>query len=292
MMLWGREGLSAQEVGQHKPDLGQWSRMTSKSRNISKFFQERSNCSRTLQQLWSSNENHLDWTSTDRWSVGPDGRCILQICRAPHCRWLKTETNTFFRSITKIDDIKRSHDGKTTWIFLIKTTWAEVLFICLSHKQVLRWRRKLRSSVSCPKNPLTFLTIVSKDEKWKKTLVLDQDQLKLVHIKHFKAVIPMCVCVSYRLSGSSVLLVTAALKGCSASCWSPCRTPWSCCSRSRCWSGRDRSDLPSLQIQTFLSLWWWLSGSPSIVPAGPLAQKKHTTPAVTFTLWTSECCEK
>lgn len=82
--------------------------------------------------------------------------------------------------------------------------------------------------------------------------------------------------MSYRLNDSCVPLATAVWLGCSASSWSLCRTLWSCCSRSRCWSGRGQSGLLSLQTQTFLSQWWWLSGSLSIVPVCPWKKRKQT----------------
>ncbi len=83
----------------------------------------------------------------------------------------------------------------------------------------------------------------------------------------------VCVFVPYRLSDFCVPLAMAVLKGCSASSWSLCRTLWSCCSRSRCWSGRDQSGLLALRTQTSLSRWWWLSGSPSSVPECPVKRR-------------------
>lgn len=88
----------------------------------------------------------------------------------------------------------------------------------------------------------------------------------------------VCVCVeSHRLNDSCAPLGTAVLMGCSASSWSPCRTLWSCCSRSRCWSGKDQSGLRALQTRTFLSRWWWLSGSPSSVLETPVKRPAENT---------------
>lgn len=89
----------------------------------------------------------------------------------------------------------------------------------------------------------------------------------------------VCVCVleSHRLSDSCAPLGMAAWMGCSASSWSLCRTLWSCCSRSRCWSGKDRSGLRALQTRTFLSRWWWLSGSPSSVLETPVKRPAENT---------------
>lgn len=87
--------------------------------------------------------------------------------------------------------------------------------------------------------------------------------------------------VSYRLNDSCVLLERAVLWGYSASSWSLCRTLWSCCSKSHCWSGKDQSGLPSLQKQTSLSLWWWLSGSLSIELENP-ERKRNVTRALGF----------
>lgn len=75
--------------------------------------------------------------------------------------------------------------------------------------------------------------------------------------------------VSYRLNDSCAPLVKLAWTVLWARCWSPCRTPWSCCSRSRCWSERGRSGPPSRRTQTFLCRSWWQSESPSSEPVGP-----------------------
>lgn len=74
---------------------------------------------RTLQPDWNENEilkKHLDWTSRGRWSVGPGGRCILQICRAPHCKWLKTQTNHFYGDICST--VNTLLHSESTWSFL------------------------------------------------------------------------------------------------------------------------------------------------------------------------------
>lgn len=87
------------------------------------------------------------------------------------------------------------------------------------------------------------------------------------------------VFVSYRLNDSCALLVKPASTELWAKCWSLCQTPWSCCSRSRCWSERDRNGPPSLRTQTSLCRSWWLSGSPSSVPVGPESRRQadHTS---------------
>lgn len=95
----------------------------------------------------------------------------------------------------------------------------------------------------------------------------------------------VCVCVleSHRLNDSCAPLGMAVLMGCSASSWSLCRTLWSCCSRSRCWSGKDQSGRRALQTRTFLSRWWWLSGSPSSVLETPV-KRPAEIPGV-YTPW-------
>lgn len=87
------------------------------------------------------------------------------------------------------------------------------------------------------------------------------------------------VFVSYRLNDSCALLVKPASTGLWAKCWSLCQTPWSCCSRSRCWSERGRIGPPSLRTQTSLCRSWWRSGSPSSVPVGPESRRQanHTS---------------
>lgn len=79
--------------------------------------------------------------------------------------------------------------------------------------------------------------------------------------------------VSYRRNDSCVRLSLAVLSGCSAKCWSPSRTLWSCCSTARCWSGKDRSGPRALRTRTSLSRWWWRSGSPSTLLGCPLNRK-------------------